>query len=411
MFGCLAVLQRKLFRHIYPQSLLYNEVTNMKLAVVLSNNISISNVTKKGTEIFAYILLKELVKYNKKETIEITAFASGDSDLPVKIESIDRIATSLHKNIPDKKTIIFELALLAQAFSKQDEFDLYHINIGDGDISLPFAQFVKKPIIITLHNTNEKNYVKKFFSLYKSLKNVHFISISNAQRKSFPNLNYLDTIYHGIDIKKNNFTFSATGGDSLLWVGRAIPKKGMDLVIQIAEMTKKNVNLFPTVKTDYNPWFQHQIDKLKDFPPFHSNVSVKQNLERHDLIKEYQANKVFLFPVLWEEPFGLVMIESMACGTPVIAYARGSVPEIIKDGETGFIVNPSAKDKRGDWIIKKTGIAGLCEAVERMYAMPDKKYQAMRNACRIHVENNFTVERMVDNYVNAYKKVLTPSIT
>jgi glycosyltransferase involved in cell wall biosynthesis len=380
----------------------------MKVAIVASNNITINDITKKGTEIFAYILIHGLVKNAQKENLEITAFASGDSDLPVKIESIDHVATSLYKNIPEKKNILFELALISQAFSKEDEFDLYHINIGDGDISLPFARFIKKPVIITLHNTNEKGYVKKFFSLYKSLKNVHFISISKAQRKSFPNLNYLDTIYHGIDIKKNNFTFSPTGGDSLLWVGRAIPKKGMDLVIQIAEMTQKNVNLFPMVKTDYNPWFQHQVDKLHDFPSIYSHVSIKQNQERQALVKEYQSSKVFLFPVLWEEPFGLVMIESMACGTPVIAYARGSVPEIIKDGKTGFIVNPSAKDKRGNWIIKKTGIAGLQEAVERIYSMSDKKYLTMRNACRAHVEKNFTVENMVEQYVKAYKKVLTP---
>ena len=117
--------------------------------------------------------------------------------------------------------------------------------------------------------------------------------------------------------------------------------------------------------------------------------------------------KCLLFPIKWEEPFGMVLIEAMACGTPVVAYARGSVPEIIKDGETGFIVNSSDSDIRGDWIVKKTGIAGLCEAVEKIYSMSKVEYQKMRHACRTHVEANFTVEKMADNYEKVYQKILS----
>ena len=100
------------------------------------------------------------------------------------------------------------------------------------------------------------------------------------------------------------------------------------------------------------------------------------------------------------------MIEAMATGTPVVAFARGSVPEIVKDSETGFIVNSSDSDIRGNWIVKKTGIAGLCEAVERMYAMPTEQYQQMRRNCRAHVEAHFTVEKMVDSYEQVYQKIL-----
>lgn len=101
------------------------------------------------------------------------------------------------------------------------------------------------------------------------------------------------------------------------------------------------------------------------------------------------------------------MIEAMACGTPVVAYARGSVPEVIKDGETGFIVNSSEEDKRGDWIVKKTGIEGLCEAVEKIYSMPEEQYRQMRRNCRTHVEKNFTVERMVGEYEKVYNQILS----
>jgi glycosyltransferase involved in cell wall biosynthesis len=110
-----------------------------------------------------------------------------------------------------------------------------------------------------------------------------------------------------------------------------------------------------------------------------------------------------LFPIEWEEPFGLVMVESMATGTPVIAYARGATKEIIKDGETGFLVNPSDIDIRGNFIIKKTGQAGIQEAVERIYSMPDNEYARIRQNCRRHVENLFTIEKMVNQYIDFFK--------
>jgi glycosyltransferase involved in cell wall biosynthesis len=377
----------------------------MRIAIVNSNNIKIADDAKKGTEIFAHIFIKNLTKRVKEEklNIDIAVFASGDSNLPVKVSSVNRIASSLDKDIPDEKHIIFELALISEAFSRQDEFDIFHINIGDGDIALPFAKLIEKPVIITLHNTKEKDYVEKYFSLFKSLSNLHFISISKAQRKFFPDLNYFGTIYHGIDVV-NNFKYSPKGGDSIMWAGRAIPKKGMEAVIKIARKINKKAKLFTLVKKDHHVWFQHQIDDLSNFPP-KSSISIKKDAARLSLISEYQSSKLFLFPIEWEEPFGLVTIEAMASGTPVVSYARGAVPEIIKDGETGFLVNPSPKDIRGNWIIKKTGIEGLREAAERIYALAEKDYLNMRKACRKHVENNFTVERMVDEYIHAYKTI------
>src|SRR5207249_3429601 len=127
----------------------------------------------------------------------------------------------------------------------------------------------------------------------------------------------------------------------------------------------------------------------------HLNEHVKVVTETVDFntkIQYYKDASYFIYPIQWEEPFGLVFIESMACGTPVIAFARGAVPEIVKDGETGFIINSSENDIRGNWIIKKTGIEGLSEAIERMYLMNENDYRNMREACRSHVEKNFTIE-------------------
>ena len=372
----------------------------IKLAIVASNNVSIRDCAKKGTEIFVNILVKNLHEKAKKNNIGITAFASGDSVLPVGIEKVNHTASSKDKTIPDEKHIIFELALLSNAFSRQNEFDIFHINIGDGDIALPFIPFVKKPVLITFHNTVEAKYVKKYFSLYKKFKNVSFISASNAQRKLLPGINYAATIYHGIDIKK--WKFSETGGENINWAGRAIPEKGPDEVIEVSNRANRKAKLFAISKSEHKNWFQSEVvKKIRNI----SDTRIYYNTERSKLLPHYQTSRLFLLPIKFEEAFGLVVIESIACGTPVVAYARGSIPEVVEDGVTGLIVNPSKTDIRGKWIIKKTGIEGLCEAVNRIYSLSESKYLKMRLSCRRAVEKKFTVERMVDDYINIYKKL------
>jgi len=377
----------------------------MKIAIVNSNFVKIGKNTKKGTEIIAYVLMKELAKRAKKKNLKITAFASGNSKIPVKIESVNHLPSVDDKCIGLNNHILFELSLVSKAFSMQNKFDIFHANFGGGEIILPFAKFVKKPIVVTMHGILSEPSAKKYFSLYKDLKNVFFVSISNSQRKPLPNLNYIRTIYHGIDTKKE-FQFNPLGDNYLMWSGRAVPEKGLDVVLQVIKITKKKAKIFPIIKNEYLAWLREIILKRRNIVNQAISIYTDFDVHRLGLAHHYQTSKLFLFPLQWEEPFGLTLIESMACGTPVIAYACGSVPEIVKDGETGFIVNSSANDIRGDWIIKKTGLEGLCEAVEKIYAMPQDQYLQMRKACRTHVEKNFTVERMVDEYEKVYEEVL-----
>jgi glycosyltransferase involved in cell wall biosynthesis len=248
----------------------------------------------------------------------------------------------------------FENTLVAKAFSESDKFDLYHINIGNGDTALAFAQFVKKPIIVTMHGSIETNKNKKYLSLFRNFKNIYYVSVSNTQRIPIPDLNYIATIYHGVDTK-GIWTFDPAGGEAIVWVGRAIADKGIDEVIRVIKKTHKKANLFPLVKLESPNWIKKMELNSKIII---KDITISYELNRHELISSYQHGKLFLFPIQWEEPFGLVMIEAMACGTPIVAYARGSVPEVVVDGETGFIVNPTSEDIRGDFIIKKTGIEG-----------------------------------------------------
>ncbi|MDO8573726.1 MAG: glycosyltransferase [Candidatus Daviesbacteria bacterium] len=375
----------------------------MKIAILTSNRFHIGADTKKGTEIVFRMLVESLAKRTGNTELSITAFCSGDSDLPVRIESIEKYPTSHDLTIPQEKNIIFELALISKAFSMKDEFDIYHVHIGDGDIVLPFARFISRPVIITIHHTFDKAYVKRYFTLFKDLENVYFISLSNFQRKQLPFLPFAATIYNGIDTKQ--FAFDASGGDSIMWSGRGIPAKGLDVAFAVVQKTKKITNVFVIKKQEEADWLEKTL-QLPASLQIEQYVSVKFDSLRGNLIRYYQKSKLFLFPIQWEEPFGLVLIESLSCGTPIVAYARGSVPEIVKDGETGFLVNPSDNDIRGNWIIKKTGVDGLCEAIEKIYSMPEKEYQEMRNNCRVLAEKSFSANKMAEEYLKAYNKIV-----
>ncbi|MFA5076114.1 MAG: glycosyltransferase [Patescibacteria group bacterium] len=375
----------------------------MKIAIICSNLFNIDRKNRTGTGIFNYILINNLAKF-KKKNCAITVFTSGASSLPVKVKSIDfQPSVFDQKIVKNGKHIMFELALISRAFLGQSKFDVFHVNIGDGDLVLPFSGFVRKPILVTLHHIINEDFTRKYFSIFKNNKNVFFVSVSNYQRKILPSLNYIETIYHGVDTKK--FGFNPRGGKSIMWAGRIIPEKGPDVVIQLAQRTKHKAKLFGIIKYGFEDWYKQNIKNQIPSKKSDPLVSLHVGYERDRLIRYYQTSKLFLSPILLEESFGLVFIESMACGTPVVTFARGSAPEIIKDGQTGFLVNPSNDDIRGDWIIKKTGLAGLHEAVEKIFSMPAEEYSLMRRACREHVIHNFSAKKMAEKYLDVYKKI------
>lgn len=377
----------------------------MKVAIICSNLYDLSEKTIKGTEIFTYDLIKNLEKYGQRGGLEYTIFCSGGSQLPFRIESLDRLPSSSDPQIiANAKHIIFELALISKAFAGQTDYDLFHVNIGDGDIVMPFTPFVDRPVVITLHHIYDADYTRKYFSYFDSQHNVSFVSISDAQRRILPGLNYAATIHHGIDLQE--YAFNPLGGKRIIWAGRLIPEKGPDIAIEVAEKTGQEALLFGIVKKEHEQWVER--DLLTKVMPrkADSRTRIEFNQPRSSLIPFIQESLLFLFPISAEEAFGLVLIEAMACGTPVVAYARGAVPEIVQDGITGFLVNPSDEDVRGDWIIRKSGPAGLCEAVERIAAMPGNQYQDMRRVCRASVENHFSIQRMIGDYENLYKKII-----
>ena len=294
---------------------------------------------------------------------------------------------------------------------KKFNFDLIHFHTNTPLSELTALSKISTPCVFTLHSYPQfPDIYAKFFNFFNARKNNYFVSISAYQQKKFTSTPFIKTIYNGIEI--TDFTFDEKGGDRMLFAGRIVKEKGIKEAILTAIRMKKELiitgSIDPsTLRINKKDYFTEEVAPLIE--KNNNQIQFINKTDRSMMTSFYTSGKVTLVPIAWDEPFGLVMIESMAAGTPVIAFSRGSVPEIVKDGETGFIVNPSDDDIRGNWIIKKTGIEGLCEAVERIYAMSEDKYHFMRRACRTHVETNFSMDNMVDEYVHVYKKILSQS--
>jgi glycosyltransferase involved in cell wall biosynthesis len=376
----------------------------MRVAILATNMIRLEADAAKGTELFVHSYVKSLMERIRKDNlpVDVTVFASGDSDVPTTVESVARLPSMNDPVIGLSAHKPFELALVSKAFTMEDRFDVYHVHLSNGEYVLPFLPFVKKPVIITMHGGAPSAYVQQFFDLYKGLPNVHFVAISDNQRTRLPDLPYVATVHHGIDIAE--FPFDEHGGETMMWAGRGIPDKGLDVVLSVAEATGKPTAVYPILKSEHVEWLKTDILSRRRAIRQKSALTMDFDITRTELAGHYRQSKVFLFPIMWEEPFGLVMAESMASGTPVVAYARGSAPELIEDGVTGFVVNPCDEDIRGSFTVKKTGLAGLLEAIDRIYALPSDDYMRMRRACRERVEKLFPIDRMVSDYLNLYAK-------
>ncbi len=258
------------------------------------------------------------------------------------------------------------------------------------------------PILFTFHDPILSNRVEGLDKLV-ALGNCQFISISNAQRDNFV-LPFAGTVYNGIPLSEFPYG-EKPETDRYMVAGRVVPEKGFDDAIAAVKQVGGKLiiagKVYQTIVGANGYWKEKIEPHLND-----GFVHMEQFLALPDLVKYYASSKAFLFPVKWEEPFGLVMIEALACGAPVVAYNRGSVPEIVKDGVTGFIVDQDNEDRpgRGSWIIKEQGIAGLVSALKRIGEID-------RAACRKHVEERFTMEKMIEGYEKIYQQVIAQKHT
>lgn len=335
----------------------------------------------------------EIVKAMVQKGHDVTIYASkGSSIKKAKIIDLGLLPHKLDYAYRSEEWIkdlhnAYRITYISELINNSNKYDLIHLHVGRVIFGEPFIKFAKCPVIFTIH----ENFVPSFRPLMKFFKKSKLVSISNAQRKTFPSLNYVATIYHGVYVE--NYPFNLNPKNDCLFLSRVSKEKGVEFAIKAAQENK--------IKLDISGPGNENYLKKSVFPYLDKNISYRGMMKKYSKkwYKTYLEAKTLLMPIQWEEPFGLVMIEAMACGTPVIAFDRGSVREVIKHGKTGFIVKPFNKNG-------KPNIQGFAKAVKKLYQMPKKEYIKMRHNCRKHVEKNFTVEKMVDEYEKLYYKIL-----
>lgn len=332
-----------------------------------------------GTERIVSFLTEGLVKRGH----DVTLFSTGDSKTSAKLEFVFKKALGLQPNV--FKTLgssFYPLMHVANCFEMWEKFDIIHSHAQF--LGLPFAPIVKTPSLHTFHISFDtaNAELKDLLARYKHL---NFTSLSNAQR--VPDLNFVKTVYNGVDTQKFK-PLTGAKRDYLFWTGRLTDKKGAGEAIQVAKNLK--IPLILAGKITDEEFYKAHIEKEIDG----KLIRYVGELTEEEMIGYYQNAKLLLAPVKWNEPFGLMLTEAMACGTPVVAFANGAIPEVIKDNATGFVVPQTA------------GANGLTEAAKKIYALPDAEYQSMADNCRQHVENNFTLDKMVDGYESLYHQLI-----
>lgn len=290
-----------------------------------------------------------------------------------------------------------ETAYLVKLAKKIEEialgFDIIHNHTYPEFINLMVSDKIRTPMVTTIHAQATEE-LDAALSLFPK---TTLVALSNAHKKLFKKAIINEVVYNGIDT--NLYAFSKNQGDYLLWLGRLskaknkdgsfIDPKGIRWAIKLAEKTGEKLLLSGTVE-DMEFYNQEVKPYLSEKIQWIGPISAEPSLSKKQVISLMQGAKAFLMTVNWEEPFGLVMIEAMSCGTPVIGFARGAVPEIVVDGLTGFVVDPA------------TGVDGLTEALKKLNALSVGEYKDVSQKARKRVEEHFSIEKMVETYEKLY---------
>ncbi|MGA9380868.1 MAG: glycosyltransferase family 4 protein [Phormidium sp.] len=321
-----------------------------------------------GIELVVSLLTDELVRRGH----DVTLFASGDSISLAKIESVHPRAMRLDPSV--KEYSVYEMLQLSQVYQRAEEFDIIHSHTGL--TALPYAKLVKTPTVHTLHGIFTPDHEKIFIHA----KEQPYVSISHTQKEPRLGLNYVATVYNGIDIDSHKFYPQPDEPPYLAFLGRMSPEKGPHHAIAIAKAVGLPLIMAGKVDAVDVEYFETEIK------PHIDGEQIQYTGEANHIQKNRLMGRALatLFPITWREPFGLVMVESMAAGTPVVAMNLGSTSEVIADGKTGFLCND---------------VAECIEAVKKIETID-------RHACREHIANNFSVKQMTNGYEAVYQQIL-----
>ncbi|MBI5643999.1 MAG: glycosyltransferase family 4 protein [Deltaproteobacteria bacterium] len=317
-----------------------------------------------GTERVVSYLTEELIKAGH----EVSLFASGDSKTKARLIPVCECALRLDPRGLDP--VAFHYLLMEEVLKREGEFDIIHSHIDC--IGFVLGRRAKIPVVSTLHGRLDR-WEHRF--IFKEFSEMPVISISNSQRTPLPGANWAGTVYHGVP--GGLYKFHEKPGDYLVYVGRVSPEKKVDSAIEIANLSGVPLKIAAKVDNADLEYFKAEIKPLlkNSLVEFLGEINDK---DKNELIGNALA---FLHPIDWPEPFGLSMIESMACGTPVLARRRGSIPEVIDDGITGFIFE---EDKEAADYVN-----GPCRSFSR-------------TGCRMRFEERFLSGKMAEEYLKLY---------
>jgi glycosyltransferase involved in cell wall biosynthesis len=324
-----------------------------------------------GTERVVAWLVDELVDLGH----QVTLFASGDSQTKAELVPVCPRALRLGKPRPDP--VAAQAALLEAVAQRADEFDVIHAHIDW--LHLPIVQRAGIPFLTTLHGRLDLPGLSDMIRIFPT---APYVSISDNQRIPLAGAKWLGTVYHGMP--KRLLKPSFRPGQYLAFLGRLAHEKGAHIAIRIAQATGMPLRIAAKVPRDHRSYFKEHLEPLIDG----KNIQLVGEVDDRRKQGFLDGAAALLFPINWPEPFGLVMIEAMACGTPVIAFRAGSVPEVIDDGVTGFIVDSEEEAVRA---------AGRVGKLNR------------REIHRIF-EQRFTARRMADDYVDIYRQLTDGSV-
>lgn len=319
-----------------------------------------------GTERVISYLTEELVRQGH----EVTLFASGDSITTAKL--IPVIDQSLRLNSDRQEWLIYHTMMLDQVLAMATEFDVIHFHTDF--LHFPLTRKLPVAHITTLHGRLD---LPDLVPLYRHFNQVPLVSISQSQRSPLPWVNWRDTVYHGLPT--DLYEFHSKPGEYFAFVGRISPEKRVDRAIDIAIRCGVPLKIAAKIDRADHAYFKEHIERLFQHPLIEYIGEIGET-EKRGLLGQARA---LLFPIDWPEPFGLVLIEAFACGTPVIAYRHGSVPEIVEDSLTGFLVS------------------GQEQAVRAAQRIDDID----RARCRRTFEHRFAAQRMAENYLQVYRNL------
>lgn len=342
----------------------------MRIAQVVPLHIAVPPAGYGGTERVVHNLTEALVSRGH----EVTLFATGDSRTSARLIPVVEHGIFFD---PEVEWTALHMTELERVYRRAHHFDVIHSHLDY--LTLPYISRTATPTIITLHGRLDR---PEFEQIFHANAGATYVSISDSQRRAIPNINWVATVHHGIDV--SSFPFSPRHGKYLLFVGRMSPEKRCDMAIAIARRAGVPLKIAAKIDHKERPYFERVIRPLLDDPrndPPIEFLGEKNEEEKRELLRDALA---LLLPIDWPEPFGMVFIEALACGTPVLTRPCGSVPELLEDGVTGYI----AEDEET-----------LAAAVGRLDRIS-------RFACRTFAEQRFDRQRMAAAYERVYERAL-----